>query len=121
MRHFKMVARPFFMTLPGYPGRMDEKELLNDLEYLQQTYPGEVRRCQRRIAEILDKYDYEGSMIYDEYPDRLSLFRIADTISTILEQEAEKVSKDLIHVLEWEFYCFCQGWRFPLSCLIWHP
>ena len=25
-----MVARPFFMTLPGYPGRMDEKELLND-------------------------------------------------------------------------------------------
>ena len=57
-----MVARPFFMTLPGYPGRMDEKEILNDLEYLQQTYPGEVRRCQRRIAEILDKYDYEGSM-----------------------------------------------------------
>ena len=39
MRHFKMVARPFFMTLPGYPGRMDEKELLNDLEYRQQTYP----------------------------------------------------------------------------------
>ena len=99
MRHFKMVARPFFMTLPGYPGRMDENEILNDLEYLQQTYPGEVRCCQRRIAEILDKYDYEGSMIYDEYPDRLSLFRIADTISTILEQEAEKVSKDLIHVL----------------------
>ena len=37
------------------------------------TYPGEVRRCQRRIAEILDKYDYEGSMIYDEYPDKLQL------------------------------------------------
>ena len=68
-----MVARPFFMTLPRYPGRMDEKELLSDLEYLQQTYPGEVRRCQRRIAEILDKYDYEGSMIYDEYPDKLQL------------------------------------------------
>ena len=68
-----MVARPFFMTLPGYPGRMDENEILNDLEYLQQTYPGEVRRCQRRIAEILDKYDYEGSMIYDEYPDKLQL------------------------------------------------
>ena len=94
-----MVSRPFFMTLPGYPGRMDEKELLNDLEYLQQTYPGEVRRCQRRIAEILDKYDYEGSMIYDEYPDRLSLYRIADTIGKILEREAGKVSGDLIQVL----------------------
>ncbi|MEQ2542388.1 hypothetical protein WMO27_13740 [Lachnospiraceae bacterium CLA-AA-H183] len=78
---------------------MDEKELLSDLEYLQQTYPGEVRRCQRRIAEILDKYDYEGSMIYDEYPDRLSLYRIADTIGKILEREAGKVSGDLIQVL----------------------
>ena len=94
-----MVSRPFFMTLPGYPGRMDEKELLSDLEYLQQTYPGEVRRCQRRIAEILDKYDYEGSMIYDEYPDRLSLYRITDTIGKILEREAGKVSGDLIQVL----------------------
>ena len=84
-----MVSRPFFMTLPGYPGRMDEKELLNDLEYLQQTYPGEVRRCQRRIAEILDKYDYEGSMIY----------RIADTIGKILERESGRVSGDLIQVL----------------------
>ena len=94
-----MVARPFFMTLPGYPGRMDEKEILNDLEYLQQTYPGEVRRCQRRIAEILDKYDYEGSMIYDEYPDRFSLYRIADTIGKIPERESGKVSGDLIQVL----------------------
>jgi len=51
------------------------------------------------IQEECDRQEYEGSMIYDEYPDRLSLFRIADTISTILEQEAEKVSKDLIHVL----------------------
>mgnify|MGYP000766116608 CR=1 FL=1 len=82
-----MVARPFFMTLPGYPGRMDEKEILNDLEYLQQTYPGEVRRCQRRIAEILDKYDYEGSMIYDEYPDRLRLYRLAMDILDRVKRE----------------------------------
>lgn len=101
-----MVSRPFFMTLPGYPGRMDERELLEDLEYLQQTYPGEVRRCQRRIAEILDKYDYEGSMIYDEYPDAYSLRRVADTVGIILDREAEsagtgdrKISGDLIQVL----------------------
>ena len=32
-----MVSRPFFMTLPGYPGRMDEKELVGGQEYLQQN------------------------------------------------------------------------------------
>ena len=96
-----MVARPFFMTLPGYPGRMDEKELLNDLEYLQQTYPGEVRRCQRRIAEILDKYDYEGSMIYDEYPDREFLYRELSKVRQRHPEETAggKEGQDLLQVL----------------------
>ena len=85
-----MVSRPFFMTLPGYPGRMDEKQLLSDLEYLQQTYPGEVRRCQRRIAEILDKYDYEGSMIYDEYPDRLQLLLLCRRIYNRAKEDETK-------------------------------
>ena len=96
-----MVSRPFFMTLPGYPGRMDENEILNDLEYLQQTYPGEVRRCQRRIAEILDKYDYEGSMIYDEYPDREFLYR---ELLKVRERHPEETmggteEQDLLQVL----------------------
>ena len=105
-----MVARPFFMTLPGYPGRMDEKEILNDLEYLQQTYPGEVRRCQRRIAEILDKYDYEGSMIYDEYPDRFSLYRIADTIGKILERL--KTRNDCIFIAKRKHLCYNEHCEF---------
>ena len=64
---------PFYMTYPGCRVLNQEAMLLQDLEYLQQTWPDQVRRCQKRIAQILDKADYEGSMIYDEYPDRYSL------------------------------------------------
>lgn len=66
---------------------MQESALLRDMEYLRQTCPGEVRRYQRRISEILDKMDYEGSMIYDEYPDRYSLLRLADSVTAILRRE----------------------------------
>ena len=59
---------PFYMTYPGCRVLNQEAMLLQDLEYLQQTWPDQVRRCQKRIAQILDKADYEGSMIYDEYP-----------------------------------------------------
>ena len=31
------------------------------------------KKYQKMIAETLDHIDYEGSMIYDEYPDRLQL------------------------------------------------
>ena len=81
---------PFFMTYPRYTDAAQEKTLLRDLEYLQQTYPTEVKRYQRKIANILDKFDYEGSMIYDEYPDKFSLQRLAETVTQILRQESQQ-------------------------------
>ena len=77
----------------------DERKERRDYEYMKSLYPDVAKRLLPYIEEECDRMEYDNSMMYDEYPDRLSLFRIADTISTILEQEAEKVSKDLIHVL----------------------
>ena len=91
---------PFYMTYPDYRGAENEARLLQDLEYLQQMYPGDVRRYQKRIAEILDKTDYEGSMIYDEYPDRYSLQAMVRSICSILEKEEEQApAEDMIQVL----------------------
>ena len=74
---------PFYMTYPGYLGPGKERELIQDLEYLQQMYPGDVKRYQKRIVDILDTADYEGSMIYDEYPDRYSLLRSEEHTSEL--------------------------------------
>lgn len=74
--------------------------MLQDMEYLQQLYPNDVKRYRRRIAEILDKTDYEGSMIYDEYPDRCSLQALAGAMRKILEREEEKAPEEnIIQVL----------------------
>ena len=83
------VPLPFFMAHPGYLPAEQEKALLQDFEYFQQTYPLEVKRYMQKIAEILDQFDYEGSMIYDEYPDRYSLQRLAGTIVQILKREEQ--------------------------------
>lgn len=78
---------PYYMTYPVPYGVKQEEEILRDMEYLQQMYPGEVKKYQQRVSEILDKVDYEGSMIYDEYPDRYSVERLAKSILKILQQE----------------------------------
>lgn len=85
------IPLPYYMTYPGYMGATQERELVRDMEYLQQAYPGEVKRYQRRVAQILDKMDYEGSMIYDEYPDVGSLRRMVDGIIKVLQNEDEKL------------------------------
>lgn len=89
------VPLPFYMTYPGYLRPEQESAILRDLEYFQQTYPGEIKRYQKKVAEILDKMDYEGSMIYDEYPDGYTIQRLARTVTDILRKEEEKKQDDL--------------------------
>lgn len=103
---------PYYMTYPGPYGTRREDTVIRDMEYLQQLYPVQVRKYQRRVAEILDKMDYEGSMIYDEYPDRFSLERVAKSMTGILQREEQdgasedtvsperlKMLQDLVQVL----------------------
>ena len=84
------IPLPFYMAYPGYLRQEQQSRIIQDLEYLQQAYPGEIKRYQRKVAEILDKVDYEGSMIYDEYPDQYSMARLAGTITHMIRKEEEK-------------------------------
>jgi hypothetical protein len=84
------MPMPYYMAYPDTYISTGDNIQLKDLEYLQQTYPAQVRKYQRRIADILDKIDYDGSMIYDEYPDKASLLRLTDSIVKILQGEANR-------------------------------
>lgn len=78
---------PFYMTYPMPLFYQEEDSVQRDLEYLQQMYPAEAKRYQRKVASILDKIDYEGSMIYDEYPDRMRLYQLAENILNQIKRE----------------------------------
>lgn len=85
---------PFYMSypLPMYYDREDT--LMRDLEYLQQMYPSEAKKYQKRIAEILDRIDYDGSVIYDEYPDKWMLYKLGQDIKEILKTEEKQALEE---------------------------
>lgn len=85
---------PFYMTYPLPMYYQDEDSIIRDLEYLQQMYPTEAKRYQKTISSILDKLDYEGSMIYDEYPDRWQLYKLSGDILDRIKREEEKSRKE---------------------------
>lgn len=66
---------------------MEENRMLQDMDYLQQTYPAKVRSLRKRIAELLDRMDYEGSFVYDAYPDRCTLERMSAACYQVLCRE----------------------------------
>ncbi len=80
---------PFYMTYPLPMYYEDENSVIRDLEYLQQMYPAQAKRYQKVISNILDKLDYEGSMIYDEFPDRWQLYKLSTDILDRIRREEE--------------------------------
>ena len=86
---------PFYMTYPLPMYYQQEDSVTRDLEYLQQMYPTQAKKYQKIIAETLDHIDYEGSMIYDEYPDKWQLYRLTQMIvDKINQSEGESSNFD---------------------------
>lgn len=61
---------------------------MRDLEYLQEMYPAEAKKYQKVIVDVLDRLDYEGSMIYDEYPDKWQIYRLMQIIVDRIKEAA---------------------------------
>lgn len=78
---------PFYMTYPMPMAYEDEDVMLRDLEYLQQMYPQDAKKYQKKIVSILDKMDYEGSMIYDDYPDQFMLYKLSRDITEMIKKD----------------------------------
>lgn len=81
---------PFYMAYPDYMRGSDQDAMMRDFEYFQQMYPVEVKRSMRKVAEMLDKMDYDGSMIYDEYPDKYRLQRMVQSIVKMMQLEEQE-------------------------------
>ena len=79
---------PFYLAYPMPFSYQEESTVESDLDYLMQMYPKDAKNYQRRISIILDKMDYQGSFIYDAYPDQITLYKLAQDISDIIYTSA---------------------------------
>ena len=85
----------------------DTERFFRDFEYFKSLYPEQVRQAQRCVEEVCDEMEYEGSPIYDEYPDRLQLRMMCGRIyenvrkneERYLEIEKDAQLKDLIELM----------------------
>lgn len=88
------------MTYPMPLFYQEQDTVTRDLEYLQEMYPVEAKKYQKVIAEILDRLDYEGSMLYDEYPDKWQIYRLTQiTVDKLKGSGGEEPAADLVQVL----------------------
>lgn len=72
---------------------LPEDRILEDMEYLQQMYPTYAKNYQGVISSVVDKMDYNGSFIYDQYPDKLSIQRMVLSVMTVIKANEDKENK----------------------------
>ena len=78
---YQPYRMPFYMTYPMQNLYLTEMEYEKDMERMKELYPREVKRIQDMVDEECDKMEYEGSLMFDEYPDRMMLEQITDRIA----------------------------------------
>lgn len=87
---------PLYANIPAFAGwnQISEQQIMEDLSYLQQMYPAYVRQLQSKINNMLNTMDFEGSMIYDQYPDKIQLERFLSSFLASLNNEQQDTSSD---------------------------
>lgn len=71
---------PYYMAYPMPMQYDDERMERRDFEYMKSMYPMAVKRLLPFVEEECDRMSYEGSMIYDEYPDQLQMYLMRNRI-----------------------------------------
>jgi len=80
---------PFYMTYPVRNSFLEEAEYERDCRRLQEMYPRDARRIQTLVEQECDKMEHEGSMMFDEYPDRLLFRMLCRQICRALQDDEE--------------------------------
>ena len=97
---------PFYMAYPMQSLYMEELEYERDMQKLKDMYPKEVRSIQAMVEDECDKMEYEGSLMFDEYPDRVLLFKTANDIYdnamvlTQTDRSGKGRDRDLLDVIQ---------------------
>ena len=86
---------PFYAT-QGSPGFYnEEREQEKEFDLMRSYYPDTARRIQEKAEAQCQLLDYEGSRLYDEYPDRFMLYHICHQVKGLCRQIREQVAGEL--------------------------
>lgn len=98
--------KPFYKT--AKKGKLYDKEapMESEKSLMQTYYPKTAKIIQAFIADACDRLDYEGSFLYDEYPDKWNMERVCQEIEGQLEMQAQDLSENLLG--EFIRTLFCQ-------------
>ena len=97
MQQFDTPKVPFYMSYPMQNLYLTEMEYEKDMDRMKELYPKDVARIMDVIEDECDKMEYEGSLMFDEYPDRLMLEQVNSGEETIHRRHHLRADREACH------------------------
>ena len=85
---------PFYMTFPFSENLSAESENEQDMQRMTELYPLTARRLWPQVEDTCDCWEYDGSAMYAQYPDRIWIRREAERIGRQVAEEVQKDERD---------------------------
>lgn len=96
---------PYYMKYPMPLIYDDDRVNRRDYDYMKSVYPDTAKRLLPYVEEECDRLEYDGSMMYDEYPDKLGLRLMCRRIYERAKEDEENPGewlRDLIEVMAYQ-------------------
>ena len=83
---------PFYMTYPFWFPMEQEREQERDMQLMKSYYSRKAARIQEKVERECDRMEYDGSMMFDEYPDKFMMEHLCRKIENEVREEEERAS-----------------------------
>jgi hypothetical protein len=94
---FDVPKMPVYMSYPMQNLYLTEMEYEKDMDRMKELYPKEVGRIVECVEDECDRMEYEGSLMFDEYPDRLMIEMVVDRIQKKVTGEDGGLEAEQFH------------------------
>lgn len=96
---------------------MDNRELMKlakqdeeDLARMKELYPARIREILAEVERACDTMEYEGSIMFDEMPEKQRILDMADGIRRKMEGQMEKWEQEQSRLQEEDIYVMNHGY-----------
>ena len=85
---------PFYAAQGNPVFYNEEREQEREFDLMRSYYPDKARKIQEKAESQFQLLDYEGSRLYDEYPDKYMFYHLCRKIRQRAEPELKVQSMD---------------------------
>lgn len=98
------VKLPYYMVYPSPFPTEGEEFKTTDLEYLRNLYPCAAKIIFSFVSDECDRMECAGSVIFDMYPDKVTLLNIRDRVRERISKETDLMADTLTDLIEVMLY-----------------